>query len=219
MSQPLWRSLQNLSRARGLQTSLRRVRHSSSTAGSNPGSSASGWLAPLAAAGLAFGAAVYAERQGLLGSLSSESSSPPRYADQAQIQSAIEDLRKTLPGDNQVRTNPAALLAYGNSPHSYYPGASHSVIVSVQSTDDVVKVVNISRKYKIPIVPYASATSLEGHYNGVRPIRERMNNFLLHRQIATGSICLDMSGMDRILKINGLLIPVTLLRFLIHAWD
>jgi hypothetical protein len=176
MSHPLRRSLQNLSRARGLWTSLGRVRHSSSSSGSSPGPGASGWLAPLAAAGFAFGAAVYAERQGLLGSPGSESSSPPRYADQAQVQSAIEELRKTLPGDNQVRTNPDALLAYGNSPHSYYPGASHSVIVSVRSTEDVVKVVEISKKYKIPIVPYASATSLEGHYNGVRPIRDPKTN-------------------------------------------
>ncbi|KAJ2931376.1 hypothetical protein H1R20_g5663, partial [Candolleomyces eurysporus] len=38
----------------------------------------------------------------------------------------------------------------------------------------------------MPVVPYSGATSLEGHFSGY----------------PTGSICIDMSGMDRIIKIN-----------------
>lgn len=37
----------------------------------------------------------------------------------------------------------------------------------VYSTDDVVKVVKVSRKYRIPITPYSGGTSLEGHFGGV----------------------------------------------------
>ena len=38
---------------------------------------------------------------------------------------------------------------------------------AVEIKEDVVKVVNIARKYRIPIVAYSGATSLEGHYSGV----------------------------------------------------
>ncbi len=48
-------------------------------------------------------------------------------------------------------------------------GVLHSVVVYPLTTDDVVKIVNISRKYRMPIVPYSGGTSLEGHNRGVRP--------------------------------------------------
>ena len=39
----------------------------------------------------------------------------------------------------------------------------HTVVVYPKSTDDVVKIVNISREHLIPITAYGGATSLEGH--------------------------------------------------------
>ena len=47
------------------------------------------------------------------------------------------------------------------------PGSSPTVVVYPNSTEDVVKIVNISRKYRMPIVPYSGATSLEGQYRAV----------------------------------------------------
>jgi len=44
----------------------------------------------------------------------------------------------------------------------------HSVIVYPENTEDVVKIVKIANKYKMPLVPYSGATSLEGHLRGVR---------------------------------------------------
>lgn len=71
---------------------------------------------------------------------------------------------------------------------SYIPtGALHSVIVYPISTEDVVKIVKIAVKYRMPIIPYSGGTSLEGHTRG-------------H---SNGGICVDMSRMDRILEING----------------
>ena len=43
----------------------------------------------------------------------------------------------------------------------------HAIVVRVENTQDVVDVVNIARKYRVPIVPYSSGTSLEGHTAGV----------------------------------------------------
>ena len=46
-------------------------------------------------------------------------------------------------------------------------GVAHSVVVYPNSTEEVVKVVKIANKYRMPIVPYAGGTSLEGHFIGV----------------------------------------------------
>lgn len=45
---------------------------------------------------------------------------------------------------------------------------AHSVVIFPQSTEDVVKVVKIATKYRMPVIPYSGATSLEGHFRGVR---------------------------------------------------
>ena len=37
-----------------------------------------------------------------------------------------------------------------------------------QSTEDVVKIVKIATECVMPMVVYSGATSLEGHYSGVR---------------------------------------------------
>ncbi|KAH8107142.1 D-lactate dehydrogenase cytochrome oxidoreductase [Cristinia sonorae] len=106
------------------------------------------------------------------------------YASSKEIRQAIEELKKTLSGE--VVTDKNTLITYGSSPNSYHPASAHSVAVRVKSTEDVVKVVAVANKYRIPIVAYSGATSLEGHYSGV----------------GSGSICLDMSGMDQILEIH-----------------
>ncbi|KAI0043785.1 hypothetical protein FA95DRAFT_340661 [Auriscalpium vulgare] len=83
-------------------------------------------------------------------------------------------------------TDPEVLRSYGYSENSYHGSAPHAVVVKPESTEDVVKIIGVARKYRFPVTPYSGATSLEGHFAGY----------------STGSICLDMSGMDKILKIN-----------------
>lgn len=61
------------------------------------------------------------------------------------------------------------------------------MVVYPSSTEDVVKIVNIARKYRMPVIPYSGATSLEGHT----------------RAPTVGAICVDMSHMDKILEIHG----------------
>ncbi|KAF8078075.1 FAD-linked oxidase-like protein [Lyophyllum atratum] len=109
-----------------------------------------------------------------------------KYASADEIKLAIDELRTALPGVNAVATDPDTLKTYGFSENSYHPVSPHSVVVRPTCTSDVVKIVNISRKYRMPITPYSGATSLEGHTSGYK----------------SGSICLDMSGMDKILQVN-----------------
>lgn len=47
-------------------------------------------------------------------------------------------------------------------------GSHPSVVVWPASTEDVVKVVKIAVKYRMPVIPYSGATSLEGHFRAVR---------------------------------------------------
>lgn len=93
------------------------------------------------------------------------------YGTQDDIENAIRELRRVLPGQHRVQTNNDSLKLYGSSENSYHPTSPHSVIVHIESTEDVIKVVNISRKYRLPLVPYSGATSLEGHFSGVGPCR------------------------------------------------
>lgn len=116
----------------------------------------------------------------------SSSSSMPTYGSPEDVRKAIKELRDALPGKNRVQTSPESLQVHGSSDHSYHPSCSHSVVVMAHSTDDVVKVVNISRKYRVPITAYGGATSIEGHFTG----------------FPSGSICLDLSAMNSILEIN-----------------
>ena len=46
-------------------------------------------------------------------------------------------------------------------------GSSPSVVVYPTSTEDVVKIVKTAVKYKMPVIPYSAATSLEGHFRAV----------------------------------------------------
>ena len=41
------------------------------------------------------------------------------------------------------------------------------MVVFPTSTEDVVKIVKIAVKYRMPVVPFSGGTSLEGHYLAV----------------------------------------------------
>lgn len=47
-------------------------------------------------------------------------------------------------------------------------GLPHTVVVYPACTEDVVKVVKIANKYRMPVIPYSGATSIEGQFLGVR---------------------------------------------------
>ena len=46
-------------------------------------------------------------------------------------------------------------------------GSWPSVVVWPQSTEDVVKIMKTAVKYRMPVIPYSGATSLEGHFRAV----------------------------------------------------
>jgi hypothetical protein len=90
------------------------------------------------------------------------------YASPLEFQFAIAQLRELLPGPGKVDTDPDVLKGYASSGYSPHAPSLHTVVVRVECTEDVVKVVNVAREYRVPIVAYGGATSLEGHFDGVR---------------------------------------------------
>ncbi|CAL1707481.1 unnamed protein product [Somion occarium] len=93
-----------------------------------------------------------------------------KYASPKELRRAISELHEEFPGD--VTTDPDVLKRYGFSANSYLPASPHAVIVCVHSTEDVVKVINIARRYRVPVVPYSGATSIEGHFSGMPDVHD-----------------------------------------------
>ncbi|PVF98185.1 hypothetical protein CPB86DRAFT_806917 [Serendipita vermifera] len=115
----------------------------------------------------------------------------PQYGGPKEVQAAKDELRQLFPsknGKDRVADDKTTLETYGYSHNSYHPEHPHSMVVRVFSTEDVVKVVNIARKYRIPVTAYSGGTSLEGHFSGY--------------QGSPGGICIDLSGMNKILEIH-----------------
>ncbi|KAJ3801728.1 FAD-linked oxidase-like protein [Lentinula aff. detonsa] len=111
----------------------------------------------------------------------------PQYGSREDYARAIEELKKTFAGDEDaVSTNADDLYSHGFSVNDYHLGTPHTVVMYPTCTEDVVKVVHIATKYRMPIIAYSGGTSLEGHFRGYH----------------SGGICLDMSRMNKIIEIH-----------------
>ncbi|EGN93922.1 hypothetical protein SERLA73DRAFT_144955 [Serpula lacrymans var. lacrymans S7.3] len=112
--------------------------------------------------------------------------SDPQYGSPKDFEKAIEELRLSFDSEDVVSTDAEDLRIHGFSENDYHPGAPHSVVVYPRATEDVVKIVKVATKYRMPLTAYSGGTSLEGNYRGS----------------AVGGICLDMSSMNKILEIH-----------------
>ncbi len=68
---------------------------------------------------------------------------------------------------------------------TYIPNQPPDAVVFAGSADDVQEVVRVCAAHRVPIIPFGTGTSLEGHVNA-----------------PAGGISLDLSKMDRILAVN-----------------
>ena len=91
---------------------------------------------------------------------------------------------KTLLGD-KLSTAQAVRDQHGTD-ISYHTPAPPDAVAFARSTAEVVEIVKICARYGLPIIPYGTGTSLEGHITA-----------------PTGGICIDLSEMNRILRINA----------------
>ncbi|KAF7298036.1 FAD-binding protein [Mycena chlorophos] len=127
----------------------------------------------------------------------------PVYGTAKDFNHAIDDLRRVFSTrEDVVSTDPDDLAIHGLSTNTYHAGVPHSVVVYPDSTEDVVQIVKIANKYRMPITPYSGATALEGQFIGVCPIFYAHAAKLTSFQHPGGGICVDMSNMNNILEIH-----------------
>ena len=69
---------------------------------------------------------------------------------------------------------------------TYIPNQAPDAVVFAGSSDDVVETVCICAEHRVPIIPFGTGTSLEGHVNA-----------------PAGGISLDIMRMDRVLQVNA----------------
>ena len=115
---------------------------------------------------------------------STESSIPSISSNMPHTDALIEDLRKALSDTRAVSVETKELVSFAQSKYPQFPGGAlnislsrlfliistpfctgspHAVVVHASSTEDVVKVVKIANTHRVPVVPYAAGTSLEGN--------------------------------------------------------
>ena len=75
---------------------------------------------------------------------------------------------------------------------SPFPSMLPDAVIFVQSTSEVVEVVQLCNLHKIPLIPYGAGSSLEGHILAVE-----------------GGISLDMTAMNKIIALNSEDLTVT----------
>ncbi len=103
--------------------------------------------------------------------------------DTSSVEAAVSQLRATLA--DKVTVAGAELDAHGRD-ESWHEPAPPDAVVYAESTQDVVAVVQACAAHRVPLVPFGAGTSLEGHVAAVQ-----------------GGITLDMTRMNRVLRINA----------------
>ncbi len=95
----------------------------------------------------------------------------------------IEDLRALL--GERVSTA-AAVLEHHGSGEDYMPVAPPDAVCFAESTDEVAAIVRLCARDGVPVIPFGTGTSLEGHVQAVR-----------------GGVCIDLTRMNNILEVNA----------------
>ena len=98
-------------------------------------------------------------------------------------ETVIAALRSAF-GD-RVSTVAAVREQHGRD-ESYHAAQPPDAVVFVRSTEDVQKIVRLCAARRVPIIPFGTGSSLEGHVAA------------LH-----GGICIDLSQMNRIVRVNA----------------
>jgi len=106
-----------------------------------------------------------------------------REAAIAEAPSPVLEPLRALVGERMSTSLPVR-EQYGND-QTYHAGAAPDAVVYPESTEEVQAIVRLCAKHGVPIIPYGTGTSLEGHIAAVR-----------------GGVTLDLSKMDKVIEVN-----------------
>lgn len=96
---------------------------------------------------------------------------------------AVADLKSVL-GDRLSEAMP--VREQHGKDQTWNPGAPPDAVAFVRSTAEVRRVVQVCGQYEVPVIPYGTGTSLEGHFTA-----------------PFGGISIDLSQMNAILEVNA----------------
>jgi D-lactate dehydrogenase (cytochrome) len=97
--------------------------------------------------------------------------------------SLIAALRERL--GNRLSTS-AAVCAHHGKDESYHTPHAPDAVAFAHRTEEVSAIVELCGKYRVPVIAFGAGTSLEGHVAAL-----------------AGGICIDMSQMNRILRVSS----------------
>jgi len=95
----------------------------------------------------------------------------------------IEELRAIV--EQRLSTSQTVCEQHGHG-ESYHPTRAPDAVVFVQSTEEVSAVVKACAARSVPVIPFGTGTSLEGHLAAVR-----------------GGVCIDLSQMNEVIGVNA----------------
>lgn len=101
-----------------------------------------------------------------------------------QFPGAFEELLAVL-GEDRISLDDDELEQRGKEMSGYATPSNPQVVVWPDTTEDVSEILKIANKHKIPVVPYAAGTSLEGH-----------------TVASEGGISIDVKNMCKVLQVN-----------------
>ena len=101
----------------------------------------------------------------------------------SQTDGVVAALREQF-GADSVSTSESVLARHGQG-EAFVEGMPPDAVLFAKSTDEVAAAVRLCAADRVPIVPFGVGTSLEGHVGAVE-----------------GGLCIDLSGMNRIVEVN-----------------
>ena len=122
--------------------------------------------------------------------MAGEAAKRKREAPGGRSQAAIAELKELL--GERLSTGLAVREHHGRDVLSYHPTLPPDAVAFAQSSAEVAEIVKVCARHKTPVIPFGTGTSLEGHVMAPR-----------------GGVCIDLSGMDEILKVNAEDLDVT----------
>jgi D-lactate dehydrogenase (cytochrome) len=97
--------------------------------------------------------------------------------------SLLDELRAML--GERASTSRSVREQHGRG-ESWHPLQAPDIVCFAQTTEEVSKIVRLCAARKTPVIAFGTGTSLEGQVQAVK-----------------GGVCIDLSGMDRIVEVNN----------------
>ena len=95
----------------------------------------------------------------------------------------VAELRALL-GDRLATTR--QVREHHGTDISSYPVTPPDAVAHARSTEEVVAIVRLCARHRVPMIPFGIGTSVEGHVLATR-----------------GGVCIDLSQMNRVLEVNA----------------